>query len=105
MTRLGLLIALLGLLAGSCASGQACKDDPVTGSPRCQPASSSGGEAAATAVAAAVGTAAVNCTINGYEPPLRCNDETKLCERIRCDEGGSACPAGYLCDPDKKVCL
>jgi hypothetical protein len=89
---------------GACASSQACQRDPITGSDRCQPASGSPAEAAATAVAAGAAWGAVGCTVNGCEPPFRCNGETKMCERIPCDEGTSGCPPGYACDPEDRVC-
>jgi len=89
----------------ACASGSACRKDQITGAQQCQPASGSYGEAAGTAVVAAGAWGAVGCTVNGCEPPFRCNGKTKLCERIRCEEGlTSACPPGYLCDPEDRVC-
>jgi hypothetical protein len=87
-----------------CASGQACRHDVVTGRDECQPASGNAGEAVGTAVAAGAAFAVVGCTVNGCEPPYRCNGKTKLCERIACGEGKSSCPAGYACDPEDNRC-
>lgn len=96
---------VLVLLLGACATGNsACKRDPITGSSTCQPVSGSYGEAAATVVAAGAAWAVVGCTVNDCEPPFRCNHKTKLCERIRCDEGKGSCPPAYTCDPVERVC-
>ena len=104
-TRLGLSGALaLGCVLFACASGQVCRKDPITGSDRCQSSSGDYGEAAATAVAAGASWAVVGCTVNGCEPPYRCNAKTKMCERIACEEGTRSCPPGYSCDPEDKVC-
>lgn len=99
-----LMLAALLAGAGGCASGQSCQKDPITGSQRCESSSGDYGEAAVTTGAAAAAWAAAGCTINDCEPPLRCNRETKMCERIPCDEGGRGCPAGYFCDPDDRLC-
>jgi hypothetical protein len=97
---------LLGLLAypQACASGEACQRDPITGADRCQPASSSYAEAVGTAAAATAAFGAVGCTLNDCEPPFRCNQKTKLCERIRCGEGKGTCPPAYTCDLQQGVC-
>jgi hypothetical protein len=101
-------IAVYSLCFGvlsACATGQAaCKKDPVTGSEQCQPASGNYGEAAVTAGAAVGGWAVAGCTINGCEPPYRCNPDTKMCERIACGEGKRSCPPGYVCDESDGLC-
>jgi hypothetical protein len=89
---------------GACASGESCSRDQITGMTRCQPSSGDTGEAIGTAVAATAAWAAVGCTVNDCEPPLRCNENTKMCERIRCDEGSNVCPPAYACDPVDHVC-
>jgi hypothetical protein len=81
-----------------------CKKDQITGSPRCQSSSGDPGEAVGTAAAAAGAWAVAGCTVNGCEPPFRCNEKTKMCERIRCGEGQGACPPAYICDPEDLVC-
>jgi hypothetical protein len=101
---LGCWLACTCALLGACASGEACRRDPITGSDRCQPASGNAGEAIGTAVAATAAWTAVGCTVNGCEPPFYCNGETKMCERIRCDEGGRSCPPAYVCDLEDHVC-
>jgi hypothetical protein len=99
-------IALLwAMLHAGCASGpEVCQRDPVTGSERCQTSSGDYGEAAATAVAATAAWGVVGCTVNGCQPPFRCNQETKQCERIRCTEGNASCPPAYVCDPKDQLC-
>jgi hypothetical protein len=99
------LVALC-LLACACMSGPTyCKRDPITGSESsCGRTSNSPVEAAATAAAAGAAWAAVGCTVNGCSPPFRCNPDTKMCERIPCQEGGNNCPPAYSCDPDDHVC-
>ena len=94
-------------LFASCASGpRVCQKDPVSGSEnQCAQTSGDPGEAAVTAGIAAGAWGVAGCTINGCEPPYRCNTESKQCERIRCDENKSSCPAGYTCDPVRHVCL
>ena len=94
-------------LCASCASGpRVCQKDPITGSEtRCAATSGDPGEAAVTAGIAAGAWGVAGCTINGCEPPYRCNTETKQCERIHCDESKSSCPRGYTCDPVRHVCL
>jgi hypothetical protein len=92
------------LLGAACASGEACKRDPITGSERCQPASGNAGEAIGTVAAAGAAWAAVGCTVNDCEPPFRCNPDSKMCERIHCEEGKQVCPSGYACDPEEHVC-
>lgn len=104
MTISAAAVACLLSWAIGCASGEACKRDPITGMEQCQLASGSYGEAIGTAAAAAAATAAVGCTVNGCEPPFRCNSDTKLCERIRCTEGKASCPPAYTCDPEQGVC-
>ena len=99
------LCAALGCgLLFACASSEACRRDPITGMQRCQPASGNVGEAVGTAAAATVAWTAVGCTVNGCVAPYRCNESTKACERIRCDEGSASCPPGYACDPEDRVC-
>jgi hypothetical protein len=95
------------VFAASCASGpRLCREDPVTGSEtQCAATSGDPAEAAVTAGIAAGAWGVVGCTVNGCEPPYRCNHESKQCERIRCDENESSCPPGYMCDPIKHVCL
>jgi hypothetical protein len=89
----------------ACATGgEACREDAITGMQRCQPASGNYAEAAGTAVAAGAAWGAVGCTVNGCELPLRCNSESKQCERIRCGEGGDPCPPGFNCDAEQLVC-
>ena len=104
--RYGVLSVLaLFTLASACATGpDACTRDAVTGSERCAPASGSYGEAIGTAAVAGGAWAVAGCTVNGCEPPYRCNGETKMCERIACGEALSACPPGYNCDPDDNLC-
>ncbi len=93
------------LFLAACATGNsACRRDPITGQESCQPASGNYGEAAVTAIAAGAAWGAVGCTVNDCEPPFRCNQETKFCERIRCGEGDSRCPPAYTCDPVDHVC-
>jgi hypothetical protein len=99
-----LVLAACCVLLGGCATGEACQRDAITGMQRCQPASGDVGEAVGTAAAATVAWAAVGCTVNGCEAPYRCNGETKLCERIHCDEGEDVCPPGYACDLEDHVC-
>lgn len=89
---------------GGCATGVACRTDPVTGSERCQPTSGSYGNAVATVGIAAASWALVGCSVNGCEPPFRCNAESKMCERIPCHEGKNVCPPGYSCDLEDHVC-
>jgi hypothetical protein len=104
LARAGSLLAC-ALVLTACATGsEACRRDPITGSQQCQPASGDYTEAVGTAAAATAAWAAVGCTVNGCEPPFRCNGETKMCERIRCAEGKQSCPAGYSCDLADGVC-
>jgi hypothetical protein len=98
-----LLLTLVPMLA-SCASGELCKRDAITGTEQCQPASSSGGEAIGTAVAAGAAWGVVGCKVNGCPPPFRCSADGRVCERIACAEGRGACPAGYQCDPEDQRC-
>ncbi|HMI91478.1 MAG TPA: hypothetical protein VK509_08955 [Polyangiales bacterium] len=95
--------AICALLTG-CATESACKKDPITGSQRCQNASGDPGQAVGTAAVAAGAWTVAGCTVNGCEPPFTCNAQTKMCERIRCDEGKGACPPAYVCDPEDHVC-
>jgi hypothetical protein len=83
----------------SCAGDTSlqCKKDPITGSDRCQPVSSSGGEAAVMAGMATAGWAAAGCTVNGCLGAYRCNGKTKQCEPIECGED-APCPAPYECN-------
>jgi hypothetical protein len=98
-------VAALALLAAACASGpDVCKRDPITGSERCQPASGDYGEAAATVGIASAAWAVAGCTVNGCEPPYRCNGETKMCERIPCGEAKDSCPPMYHCDAEDNLC-
>jgi hypothetical protein len=100
------LCALALVCFAGCATGPTmCQKDPTSGSEQCSATSSDPGEAAATAAFAAGAWGVAGCTVNGCLPPYRCNAESKQCERIRCDENKSSCPAGYVCDPNKRVCL
>ena len=104
MARLWLLV-FFACTSLSCAGGyNACKKDPITGSERCQPGSSNTGDAVGTAAAAGAVWAVTGCTVNGCEPPLRCNPKTKMCERIPCGEGLGNCPPNLICDPQDHVC-
>ena len=103
-TLRSITIALACALLAGCASSQGCRRNQITGAQDCQPASGDVGEAVGTAAVATAAWAAVGCTVNGCEAPYRCNGETKMCERIRCDEGGGSCPPGYACDLEDHVC-
>jgi hypothetical protein len=93
------------LLIAACASGpMVCKKDPITGSERCQNTSGSPAEAAATAGAATAAWGIAGCTVNGCEPPLQCNPDTKTCVRPHCYEGQNTCPPGYSCDLKDNLC-
>ena len=74
-----------------------CKKDPITGSEQCGLATSSGGEAAVAAGAAAASWAVVGCTVNGCLGAYTCNPKTKLCDPLDCDEN-KPCPAPYQCN-------
>lgn len=105
LTKTAIIICSL-LFVVDCATGhEVCRTDPATNVERCFIVSGDYAEAAATATAAAASWAVVGCTVNGCEPPYRCNPETKLCERIRCGEGMGSCPSGYVCDPVKNLCM
>lgn len=99
-----LAAALFMLTAAACAGSNemVCRKDPSTGFERCD-SGNNYGEAAVTGGIAAGLWAAEGCTINGCEPPYRCNSETKRCERPRCG-GDTDCPAGYTCDLGDSLC-
>ena len=98
------LLACLALVA-ACATGQeACRRDPITGSEQCATVGSDTGQAVGTAAAAAATWGAVGCTVNGCQPPFRCNPDSKMCERMRCGEQAGGCPPGYSCNAVKNVC-
>lgn len=79
-----------------------CRPDAISGAERCQQTGGYG-DAAITGGAAAGVWAAAGCTVNGCEPPYRCNGKTKLCERLSCSETAH-CPPGYSCDPRDRTC-
>jgi hypothetical protein len=100
------LAALFSCVLAGCAgsSGYLCRPDPATGSSSCQMASSSPGNAAlVTGVAAGV-FAVTGCTVNGCEFPYTCNQQSKRCERMQCNEH-KPCPGGYNCDPVSLRCI
>ena len=91
------------LLAACGGSSQVvCRPDPISGSERCQQTGGAADAALTGGVAAGVWGVA-GCTVNGCEPPFRCNGKTKLCERLECSET-LACPPGYECDLEDKRC-
>lgn len=65
--------------------------------------SNSAADALVAVGVAATATAVVGCTVNGCLPPYRCNEATKLCEMIHCDEN-EPCPAAYTCDLETHRC-
>jgi len=89
----------LWLCAAACGGDTTmpCKKDPITGSEQCGLASSSGGDAAIMAGAAAASWAVVGCTVNGCLGAYTCNPKTKQCEPLVCDEN-KPCPAPYECN-------
>jgi len=100
-----LCCAVMVSALSACATGsEACREDAITGMQRCSPASGDYGEAVGTAVVSGAAWGVAGCTVNGCEPPFRCNGETKQCERIPCGEGGDSCPPGYNCDAEQLVC-
>jgi hypothetical protein len=99
-----LLAASLLALAGCGGdSSLQCKKDPITGSEQCHRTTSSGGEAAVMAGAAAAGWGIAGCTVNGCLGAYRCNEKTKMCEALSCDEN-APCPAPYECNLDSHRC-
>ena len=98
------MIAACAALVAACATGpEVCRKDPITGSQQCQTASGNYGEAAGTALGAAAVWGVAGCKVNGCEPPFRCNEGTKMCERIPCSEG-DACPSAFACDLEDHLC-
>ena len=93
------------LALGSCAGDSTlqCKKDPITGSDRCERTTSSGGEAAVMAGAAAATWGIAGCTVNACVGAYRCNEKTKQCEPLTCDEN-APCPPPYECNPDIHRC-
>jgi hypothetical protein len=65
--------------------------------------SSSGGEAAVAATAAAASWGAVGCTVNGCVGAMRCNEDTKRCEPIACSSD-DACPSAFECNEERGRC-
>ena len=97
------LAAVSGFLASACVSSMECRQSshPVGG----QQCVGRGGGLGAVATAAAAGIvwATVGCRANGCNLPYTCNQDTGLCERIRCSEGHS-CPPAYDCDYERSRC-
>jgi hypothetical protein len=89
---------LLTCVSSCGASELACNQD------HCAIGSHSVGAAVLAAVAASAVFAVTGCTVNGCELPYTCNEETKRCERIGCDEHDS-CPGGYSCDLRSLLCI
>lgn len=96
-------VVLCSLSCGS-SSVAPCRDQygHMTGQGSCF-YSTSGETAGLNAGAAAAAWAIVGCRVNGCNPPYFCNVETKLCERIHCDED-AACPVGYTCNLRRNRC-
>lgn len=61
------------------------------------------GTAAVVTGAAAVTWGAVGCQVNGCEPPLVCDPDTKRCKRPACSHDGD-CGEGGHCDPGSRLC-
>ncbi len=91
-------------LATACAGSAqtVCRPDPITGSDRCSQTGGYG-DAAITGGVAAGAWGVAGCTVNGCEPPFRCNGKTKQCERTTCNETKD-CPPGYECNASDLKC-
>jgi len=99
---LALFCAAAGAAIG-CVSSVECRQSPEpTGGQQCV---GRGGPAEDLGTAAAAGVAwgTVGCRVNGCNLPYTCNDDTGLCERMRCSEGHS-CPPAYECDYEEGRC-
>jgi len=95
------VVCVSGWLAVGCASQMVC-DYPGAGS-QCV---TTGGPLEAAVTAAAAGTlwvAGGGCAIAGCRYPLQCNQESGLCERLRCGEHRD-CPTGTSCDQSTYTC-
>ena len=100
-----LACALSWLSSVSCSGDSTlqCKKDAITGSEQCYRVSDSGGEAAVMAGAATAGWAVAGCTVNGCLGAFRCNEKTKQCEPLHCEEN-QTCPPPYECNLDIHRC-
>jgi hypothetical protein len=99
-TVIGMAVLLACVLGCAGSSDVVCSQDPATGFERCQGGAT---EAVVTGTTAAAVWGVKGCTVQGCEPPLRCNEETKLCERVRCNEN-DACPVGLCCNEETLLC-
>jgi len=94
---LPILLLVLGLFA--CASSTVCHPEERTNCVQ----QGSGAEAVGTAILAGAAWTAVGCRVNGCNPGYVCNEATRMCEQIRCDEGLS-CIEPFECNLEEGVC-
>lgn len=95
-------VGFLSACGGSTEPGLYCSSTHPT---ECATAGGGGGAAVVhAAIAGGLWVGAGGCKINGCEPPMRCNEESQLCERIRCGESEQGCPAPYECNERRGVC-
>ncbi len=89
-------------LSMGCTSQLNCKH--VEGRERCVQSGGSGEAAVTGAAAGALWLGGGGCAIAGCRPPMTCNQQTGLCEHLRCGEGAGRCPDGTRCDSQTHTC-
>jgi len=97
------LIAMASFGGCGSATMQQCSGTNPGSHEQCLVSSDPGVAVGTAAVASGLWVVGKGCNVNGCLPPLRCNGQNGLCERIPCDEGNE-CPSGYACDLDDHTC-